>query len=83
MDSYLMGAACFQTKGDKAVPISFFYNTIMSNGSFALVPVNRPLNDGSGLSGKGSIDCPGFWGDMSPDNGKVFPMDISAAHHIG
>ena len=75
MDSDLMGSACFQTKGNKAEPVFFFQNLIVSNGAFSVFKIYHTLNDGAGLSGEGRGDGAFFRRDMSPYKAEVFPVE--------
>ena len=43
MNSDLMGAACLQFQGDKAVPVFFFQNMVMGDGPFSRLKVHPAL----------------------------------------
>lgn len=51
MNAYLVGAACLQLEGDKAVPIFFIDNFIVCHGIFSIFKINDSLDDGTGFSG--------------------------------
>ena len=50
VDAYLMGPAGLQVKRDEAVPVFFFYDTVMSDGRLSLLPVDGALDNRTGLA---------------------------------
>ena len=83
MDTDLMSAACLQDKGDEAVPVLFFYDPVMGDCPLAVLKVDPTLNERSACPADGSVYRAGRRGDVSADDGKIFPPDLVARGHGG
>lgn len=59
MDTDLMGAACFQTQGNEAVPVFLFYGLIVGDGALPALPVYSTLTDSSLFPGERGCNCAG------------------------
>ena len=81
MNMDLMGTAGFQFQGNKAVPVFFFYDPVVSHGPFAMVLIDDSLDDGTGFSGERGIDRAAVRKIISSDNGQIFPADFMAEDH--
>lgn len=78
-----MGSAGLQLERHQAVSIGFLDQVVMSDGRFAPVKIHNPFNDRAFFAGKRRTYSSGLRGDMSPDNGKVFPADLLFLCHSG
>ena len=79
----LMSAAGFQTKGDQAVPVFLAQDSVMGDCRLTMFKVHNPLNDGAGLAGQRRIDSTALWCDLPPNDGKIFPVELVPAYHVG
>ena len=75
MDPDLMGTACLQNEGDKAVPICFQQDLIMCDCRLTVLRVRYALNDRPFFSCQRDIDCSTLWRDRAAGDRQVFPVE--------
>ena len=83
VDPDLMGAACLQTEGDKAVPVFFIHDMVVCDRFFSIFKIYRPFNDRSGFAAKRRIDCAFGRCDRTFADSEVFPVDTPLLYHSG
>ena len=81
MNAYLVGTACFQIKGEEAVPIFFFHYLIMGDSRLPMFIVNGALNDGTGFASERGIDGAGVRKKAAPDNGQILTVYMLVHDH--
>ena len=81
MNADLVCASGLKLQCDQTVMSGRFYNMIMGDSGFAVIPVHHTLDDGAGFSAEWGRDGASFGRYVSRGNGKVFPVDFPASGH--